>query len=430
MQELSNRLITAVRCQDIQTGLQDMSLGQFDLLLRAGMAARLAIHIRGGDVVQYDHLKVISYHLFGIPTIAFDPILNYLADIEFIRIVRTGRRINSIIPSVPYFEDLYEQIGERAETEGFNELEVISIDILDRLSSSPVHEETIRGELNVNSQEFRWLIDTGMQASYLNRIASETGDILTSPLYFSENAEKFARLLQKHGEDSISRATDLLRRHPGIPFEKFMEDRSLLGPPVDDETRSVLSMFVEQGITQPPSIVADYSGTNHFLFVPPVGTRKIPVVEKEIYERAMAIVSSVRQGEYFGTFRIRSPIYLLRALLDRKELRPTTTARAQYSNLVVRRICRLEDSGNGFESVHLIDLPENVAALELAIEMLSNPDFIENRGFEANAQTEIFDESAYKESMRSYQSARKVSTIGQREQSENAARLVKLIQGI
>jgi len=44
--EPSIEVLKAIRCQDIQTGLQGYSVGEFDVLLRIGMAARLAIHFR------------------------------------------------------------------------------------------------------------------------------------------------------------------------------------------------------------------------------------------------------------------------------------------------------------------------------------------------------------------------------------------------
>lgn len=429
MQSQSTRVISAIRCQDIQTGLQDLTLAQFDLLLRAGMAARLAIHIRSGDSIRYEHLKEVSFHLFGIPPVAFDSILKYLAEIQFIRIVSVGRRIKSIFPSVPYFEDLYDGIGELAEAEGFNELENISLHILQKLSRSPVNSEQFQQELNVDKKEFDWLIETGLRASYINKVNADSGTILFSPLYFTENAETCLQVFQEHGEKPIAQAMDLLRTNPGLPLEKTVQEQNVSSVPISSEVLAVLRSFVSHGITQPPAITTSYSGTNHFLFVPPVGSEKIPVVEKEIYEKALAIVSSVRQGENFGTYRIRNPIALLSALSHRRELAPTSIARAQYSNLVIRRICRLEDCGNGFESVHLIDNQENVKALNLAIEMLSTTDFVENRGFQTESQNAIFNESQYKESMRSYQSAREVTAVSQDGQDVRIARLLELIQG-
>lgn len=400
--EPTRRVVTAIRCQDIQTGLQGYSVGEFDALLRLGMAARLAIHIRGGDVVDYEPLKQVSHYLFDIPTFAFDGILYLLADVEFVRLMSIGQTIKSIIPTVPYFDDMYEQLGEKAEEEGLNEFEKASIAILHRLSQTPVESTSLKQGLNLDDAVFQRTIRLGTEGSYVQAVTRPSGRrLLISPLYFSENAELFADAVEKYGETTVQSVMGLMRKHPGVPFELVTGTSELGTISIAPDELEILKALTQRSVTQPPFIETSYSGRTHFLFTPPIGTPKIPIIEKEIYEKAMAVIASLRQGQYFGEYRIRWPGAIIDAWLDpsRGKLEPTTLAREQYADLALRKICKLVPAGGRFYSPVFIDLPENRRALELARDMLTTPDVIAGRGFDERAHKAIFSPAEYRESL-------------------------------
>jgi len=428
--EPSIEVLKAIRCQDIQTGLQGYSVGEFDVLLRIGMAARLAIHIRGGGVIQYEHLKQVSHYLFDIPTIAFDSILDLLAEVGFVRLVTAGKTIKSVLPTVPYFDDMYQQLGEKAELDGLNGLEEASIAILNRLSMSPVDSTTLKGDANLNDLEFQRIIRIGTEGSYIQEFHSPSYEMmLVSPLYFSENAELFADAVRNHGEETVKEVMRLLRRYPGIPYEKVIRSKRLGGETIVPDAIQVLRVLAENAVTQPPTIETSYSGKNHFLFTPPVGTSRISVVEKEIYEKAMAIVACLRQGQHFGRWRVKWPVAIIDAWLDpmRGKLTATTFAREQYAELAIRKICKLVHVKGDYYSPEIIDLPENRRALELAREMLTTSDVISDRGFDESAHRVIFSPAEYRESLIGYRDIGK-RRIVERTPLEQQRHLEKLIE--
>lgn len=424
----SQNVITAIRCQDIQTGLQGYNIGDFDVLMRIGMASRLAIHIRGGDVLDYTHLKQVSHYLFDIPTIAFDNIITLLADIEFVRLVQIRANIQSIIPNVPYFDDLYEVLGEKAQVDGLNELEKASISILNKLSQSPTNKQALLNNLGLETDAFNRVLKIGDEGSYLQEVGLSTSEILlVSPLYFSENAKIFADAVSQYGEQAVKDTFTLLKSYPGVPYELVKEKYQLGDSVISSDQMHILNALVNYGITQPPAITTSYSGKTHFLFTPPVGTPKISIVEKEIYEKAMAVIASIRQGENFGEYRIRYPIAIIDALLDRGQLAATTIAKEQYASLALRKICKLVNTAGNYYQPKFIDIPENRKALELAREMLVSTDFIASRGLDEAARKTIFSLADYQESLRGYKDIQQKRLV-KRTPEEHSRHIQKLLE--
>jgi hypothetical protein len=94
--------------------------------------------------------------------------------------------------------------------------------------------------------------------------------------------------------------------------------------------------------------------------------------KRDMYEKATAIVAAVRQGQLLPKkFAIRNPaavIYTLKR--DQKLSRATTESTEQYSNLVHLRVGHLVPAGAGFAEFRVIDTPENLEALEIALELV------------------------------------------------------------
>src|SRR5690554_7575810 len=92
---------------DIQTGLGNIDVPDFDQMRIMGMAATLAMHIRGLGEIDYELLRKVSDHYFNIPSYALREVVNVLAEIEYIQLSQVGGRTRSIVPDVPVFKDLY-----------------------------------------------------------------------------------------------------------------------------------------------------------------------------------------------------------------------------------------------------------------------------------------------------------------------------------
>jgi hypothetical protein len=139
-----------------------------------------------------------------------------------------------------------------------------------------------------------------------------------------------------------------------------------------DEIKLVLRL-AQDGAVRPPSISTSHAGENFFLFTPTPSGAALAATKRDIYERAMAIVSAVRQGQYLShKYSIRDPGAILHILRrDKKLAKATTEAAQQYKNLVHLRIATLSDAGGGFKQLHIVETEENQEALDIAYGLVS-----------------------------------------------------------
>lgn len=425
----AKRVKIALRAQDIQTGLQEYQIGEFETLTKTGIATRLAIHLRGGDLADYQRLKDVSFALFGVDKLSFPSIMELLEDVEFVRVVGTGRN-RKIVPTVPYFDDLYETLGEKAEQDGLNEIEQASVAVLDRLAASPIRKDLLAKSLGIQPKVLDTVAKIGHAGSYVEEIGRTAEPILISPVYFSENSAAFAAVVAKFGEPAFRQVFQLLQQNPGWPVAKILTEGAIGGTKLTTDECNVISALMQNGLLQPPAITTAASGTNHFLFTPPLGNTRIQVVEKEIYEKAMAVLSCVRQGEHFAKWNIRSPHLVINALLRDGWLRSNTEAREQYRALVIKKIAKLEPPGAAWQKVVLIDSPENRRALAWAVEMLKGSEVLDNRGLVQNARDLIFTDKDYAEHLRGFGMlrARKVIPRAPDEYQSETEKLIEAIQ--
>jgi hypothetical protein len=215
------KLLLSIRAQDIQTGLQDhQEVPYFETLPLVGMAARLAIHIRGQDAIEYDLLKELAAHLFGVPKIGFVSVLKVLEEVEFVRVVGHNSTERRVTPyKLPYFNELYGRLSEYAEDKRLDEHEIASVEILNRLARGPLSRRTMIKELDLDTQTADLVLQTGQAGSYINSFNQSDGDeILISPVYFSEKPDELAKVIEKQGVELAFSVLDAIRKHPGWPL--------------------------------------------------------------------------------------------------------------------------------------------------------------------------------------------------------------------
>lgn len=97
---------------DLQSSLHRTSIPEFDHLPMVGMAAIVALHLRGLGEIDYGVLKQVSEHYFDVPAMVLPQVLDVLADVEYVTLVTIGKSIRTVIPSVPHFKSVYEGLGE------------------------------------------------------------------------------------------------------------------------------------------------------------------------------------------------------------------------------------------------------------------------------------------------------------------------------
>lgn len=371
---ISSRSEIAVRCHEIQVGLGLTEVPDFELLTETGMAVRLALNIRGLPTIRYETLRLVAYHFLSIPTLAVDRIIRLLEEVRFVKIQSEGKTIKAVLPTVPYYEDIYSTLGEYAQAKGtFNEAETLSLEIVRRLAKSPENIDTLRNKLGADNTLFGRSVYIGETGSYIVKRRSRSKDILISPTYFSENADIFADIVASKGAKSVQKALKAVRATQGIPLSIVEERKSIGRYKLDDSEVALLKRLAQDGVVKPPAIKTTYSGQNHFLFTPtPTGAALSPT-KRDVYERAMAIVAAVRQGQFLPqAYAIRSPSAVIGALKNRLKLgKATTEATQQYRNLVHLRIGQLIPVGSGFSEFRIIDAEENREALQIAYSLVT-----------------------------------------------------------
>jgi hypothetical protein len=364
----------AARAHEIQTGLGATEVPEFDTLRAVGMAVRLALHIQGLPTLNYETLRLVANHFLSIPSVALRRIVELLAEVEFVKLQTEGKSIKAVLPNVPYYDDVYSTLGDFGKTEGFNEAEQLSVEILSRLSKSPENIDSLRNQLGADVPLLQRAFTVGQEGAYLRVHRARGRDIAISPAFFSENAEVFADMVAGAGASEVRKVLDAVRKVQGVPLSLVEQRKEIGGVQLTSAQIGLLKRLAQDGAVRPPSITTPHSGNNHFLFTPTPGKAGLAPTKREIYEKAMAIVAAVRQGQFLpDRYAIRSPGALLyRLMTDLKLSRATTEATTQYKQLTVLRVARLVPVGTtGFSELHIIDTRENREALRIAYDLVS-----------------------------------------------------------
>jgi hypothetical protein len=362
----------AARCHEIQVGLGTTEVPEFDQLTLVGMAVRLALHIRGLAAIPYEVVKLVGYHYLDISVHATQAVVELLAEIEFVKLGTEARTIKTVLPNVPYYEELYEQLGSYAQHKGLNEAEQLSVELLQRLASSPEKLDALRGKLGADKALFDRSLKVGQAGSYLQVVRARGRDVLLTPTYFSENPEIFADAAAGGGTAQIQKILGAIKVAQGFPLALVEKNKRIGNTELTDEEVNLTIRLAQDGVVRPPSISTAHAGENFFLFTPTPSGAALAPTKRDIFEKAMAIVSAVRQGQFLpNQYAIRSPgaiLYTLRSEL--KLRRATTEAAQQYKNLVHLRIATLSDAGGGYKQLQIIDTQENKEALDIAYRLV------------------------------------------------------------
>jgi hypothetical protein len=362
----------AVRAHDITVCLERTSVPEFDLLTTLGKAVRLALHLRGVPAVSYSLIKDVAIYLLDFNADAVRPVLELLADAEFVRLDTEGRTIKTVIPDVPFYSKLFSDLGDIAKSNNLSEPEWLTLLLLHRLAGSPLLLDQIY-QIGAEKRLVNRIIDIGSEGSFLINRRARGRSILISPTYFPENSNAYADLVAASGANRVKKVLDLLKMNQGWPLSKLLAERELCGVHLDDDDLAVVKMLAGEGFIPPPAIKTTHAGMNYFLFGPRPGITRLPSSKRPIYEAAMALVAAVRQGQLLpAQYAIHSPYALLRSLKEKKFLRANTEAIEQYRKVASLRVGKLERVGSGSEWARfvLIDRPENIEAVDMAIEMV------------------------------------------------------------
>jgi hypothetical protein len=172
------------------------------------------------------------------------------------------------------------------------------------------------------------------------------------------------------GASAIESVLKKVKANQGWPLSLVSATGEIGGSALSPTEKEVVQKLAEEGVIRPPTIKFGIK-TESFLFTPKPGSTRLNAANREVYERAMALISAVRKGQLLpNQYRILMPVRILEALRDRGYLRANSEAREQYHNLVVLRVAQLRPVGTSQWQLHLNKTHENLAALDLAINLL------------------------------------------------------------
>lgn len=355
---------------DVQAGLGRIDVPDFDRLRTMGMAATLAIHLRGLQEIEFEVLRKVSDHFFSIPSYALREVCGILAEIEYVDLVTKSGKIISIIPNIPHFRDLYEGVGDYFSFKDLNEHEQGTLLILSELQNKPENRDRLVSTTGIDNSLLERCIDIGSTGSYLKEFRARGRSIIASPFYFSDNLDELADVTARVGADDIATVLEVIKSNQGWPLSLIQKRLELGGHKLTQEQMQLLVHLCAEGVLKPPSIEFKNSRET-FVFTPKPGGNRLDSSNREIYERAMALVSCVRKGQLLAEqYRIKMPVRILEVLRDQGYIGSSSEAVNQYRNLVFLRVGHLKHVAGDRYQFHLTPGEENRAALDLAIGLL------------------------------------------------------------
>lgn len=353
----------AKRAQDVQAGLRDVQdtlvSATIPITRQIGMAALLAVHIRGLDVIE----NIVAFHGFcaslGIPSDTVPLVLGTLEATGWLRVAPNVYNPRRIEESIPYFQKIYDALGDQWNHRSPSDVELATMTLLERLSVGPEPERTVTSSLGIGPQELQTVIDIGELGGYLRRYRSplERIPILYAPQFVDENPESLLNLIARKGDDheEVRRVLRAAQAKPGTPV-RYLERADPL-----------VAELVNSNVLAAPAIVSS-TGEYSFAFAP-YRTNK----PRSLLAKARIILACVRYGEHFSSItKVQSPKWILERLRDLKMIgkKPHSNIGTQYAaaaNMGVGFIERVV----GRYRFRLYDTDDNLSAVDLAIAMCS-----------------------------------------------------------
>jgi hypothetical protein len=381
-----DKLQIALRAQDFHESLRVTSVFgpkevAFEHTLLIGKAACLAMHLRG--LLYVENLSQLKYGAasLGIPALELPVVLRVLEDVTFVSVVRSGEEIKRIDCRIPEFRSGYEDLGERWLQLKPTEVEQAGITSLADLYRKPALLPDFKASLSgLSRPDFAILKDVMQSGQLLNIQPVDGQQIVYTPLAVDGNPALYLQWVNRFPADVQSVMKTLLA-HQGLA----LVDPRVAGAPA-------LTDAIGTGVLMPVQ-VNGATGTQRFVFAPKGGLKP---EERTILDKARAILACVRYGQGFAQGR---PIKYPKAILD--QLRTNKRFKkghpdlfSQYGLLVEKLIGHPVDEGGGYWNFQVDDTPENLKALDVAIDMVEHGESPAAH-IDLDAQKALFSSASY-----------------------------------
>ena len=267
----------------------------------------------------------------------------------------------------------------------FNEHEQTVLSILENLQDAPANRDTLFSSLGADPQVFKRTIDIGEKSGLISSHLARGRNILISPVYFADNLDGLADAAVSAGATNLKSTLKHLKGNQGWPLSLALTEGRIGTVTLNQTEKSLVEKLSAEGMIKPPTIKFG-AKSESFMFTPRPGGAKLNAANREIYERAMALIAAVRKGQLLpDQYRIKYPLRLLESLRDKGYLGSNSEAGTQYYNLVVLRVGTLKPGPRG-QQFHILKTEENKEALDLAIKLLSNGSL---QGMEVNKDARL-----------------------------------------
>lgn len=378
-------LIMGLRAQDFHESLKNTAtFGPKDVhykkTLLIGKAAALAMHLRGLLYVKdYTQLEYAAAS-FGISSLELPIVLKELEEVDFISIVYSGDKIRRVDIRIPEFRSGYTDLGEKLKLLQPSEIELASIDLLNRLYNGPNDKQILLQSLGIELSQQSIMIDV-MESGLL--VANQTiggQNLIYTPLAVDGNPTLYLQWAKKFPNE-VSQAIETLKKHQGLPISDLTIKDNI-----------ALNDAISTGVLMPVE-VAGATGTQRFIFAPHGGLSQ---EEYTILDKARAILACVRYGQKFASGRpIKYPRAILERLRDYKRFKSGhPDLLSQYGLLAEKLIGHPIDEGSGRWNFEIDDTAENMKALNVSLEMLEFGESMSTK-IDIEAQKALFSSSGY-----------------------------------
>lgn len=352
----------------VATNIDDTNsaeLVDYEFSRAAGQAARLAMLIRGQDVIEDEQrLKKAAALELGIHPAEYNVAKRLLMDADLIdeRTTRAGKCVLNEKVNRLNHADNYRRVGELwLIGDNRSHKEEALIYTLDKVIHAPATLETIDALSGLKRADRDALLELGSNAGIIDSVDAKKR-IYYSPLLWDVSPKKLAAFLQKATATSFNEVLTKTRTKPGTDFTKAQDP--------------LVIQAISGGIL-PSYRVHSTGGERLYSFAPYTGGLLTSDEERTILDKARAIVACLRYGSEAATItRIRNPVWILNALTDparNYRLKPHSELKLQYGMLLAKQIGRVIQAGTSERYIfELIPGEDNLRACAIAKELLTS----------------------------------------------------------
>ncbi len=360
---------TGIHTVDIQKSVQSL-FGEHEAFLdetiNSGISGRLAEKLRGQEVLPFEKIVPLASDLGARPSILKKVILPKMEGLGFGELVKSGSEVVSFKENCPSPARIMEVVGAGwIESQSKSEVEQAALKTLMKLSNLPEFRSSLEDEVapEFGKSSFGVALEVGDGGEFIKTYEPEGSDepMLYSPLYFGENPKRqhgFIKDLRNRGElDDLSQVIEKVQGEQSFPVARLGE-----------KEQSLLQAAHQVGIVDNVEIATSLGRKETFSFTGGVRLKEPPM--RDICEEVKLVTSNIQFGKYYSQgARIRDPVVLLRALVDKGTIGPASPIGTDYPLLVKSGVVGIRKAAGDFYYMDLI--PDKKEIVESAIELLA-----------------------------------------------------------